>query len=47
MVEEVGGLDLRDRLPKGKLQEPFYDVNERMKISSSRWVSLLLYGVWG
>ena len=26
MVEEVGELDLGDGLPKGKLQEPFYDV---------------------
>jgi len=26
MVEEVGELELGDRLPKGKLQEPFYGV---------------------
>jgi hypothetical protein len=25
MVEEVGELELRDGLPKGKLQEPNYD----------------------
>ena len=26
MVEEVGDLELRDGLPEGKLQEPFYVV---------------------
>jgi hypothetical protein len=26
MVEEVGDLKLGDGLPKGKLQEPFYNV---------------------
>ena len=26
MVEEVGDLELGDGLPKGKLEEPFYDV---------------------
>jgi hypothetical protein len=26
MVKEVGELELGDRLPKGKLQEPFYGV---------------------
>ena len=26
MVEEVGDLELGDRLPEEKLQEPFYDV---------------------
>ena len=25
MVEEVGELELRDGLPEGKLQEPYYD----------------------
>ena len=30
MVEEVGDLELGDGLPKGKLQEPYYGVNERM-----------------
>jgi hypothetical protein len=25
MVEEAGDLKLRDGLPKGKLQEPYYD----------------------
>jgi hypothetical protein len=25
MVKEVGDLKLRDGLPKGKLQEPYYD----------------------
>ena len=28
MVEEVGELELGDGLPKGKLQEPYYGVNE-------------------
>jgi hypothetical protein len=28
MVEEVRKLDLGDRLPKGKLHEPYYGVNE-------------------
>jgi hypothetical protein len=25
MVKEVRGLELGDRLPEGKLQEPYYD----------------------
>jgi hypothetical protein len=29
MVEEVGDLALGDRLPEGKLQEPFYVVRMR------------------
>jgi hypothetical protein len=28
MVKEVGELELEDGLPKGKLQEPSYSVNE-------------------
>ena len=30
MVEEVGELELGDRLSEGKLQEPYYGVNDRM-----------------
>jgi hypothetical protein len=28
MMEEVGELELENGLPKGKLQEPYYSVNE-------------------
>ena len=34
MVEEVGELELGDRLSEGKLQEPFYGV----RMSESVWI---------
>jgi hypothetical protein len=49
MVEEIGDLEVGDRLPKGKLQDPFYDVRmSDSELGSPRWVPWLpLYRVRG
>jgi hypothetical protein len=47
MVEEVGELELGDGLSEGKLQEPYYGVNELKIKMMGRMPWLLLYRVWG
>jgi hypothetical protein len=45
MVEEVGELELGDGQPEGKLQEPYYDVNELKMKMMGRMPWLPLYRV--
>ena len=40
MVEEVGELELGDRVPEGKLQEPYYGVNMLKMVGRMPWLPL-------